>query len=52
MRGLTDQRDMFTFCYNMLGDEQQEQVEDIAKARPRPPNAFCRLRDWLVASHA
>ena len=32
--------------------EQQEQVEDIAEARPRPPDAFCRLRDRLVASHA
>ena len=52
MRGVTDQRDMFAFCYNMLGDEQQEQVEDIAEARPRPPDAFFRLRDRLVASHA
>jgi hypothetical protein len=52
MRGVADQRDMFALCYNMLGDEQQEQVDDIAERRPRPPDAFYRLRDRLVASHS
>ena len=52
MRGVADQRDMFALCYNMLGDEQQEQVDDIAECRPRPPDAFFRLRDRLVASHS
>ena len=52
MRGIADQRDMFALCYNMLGDEQQEQVDDIAEQRPRPLDAFFRLRDRLVASHS
>ena len=52
MRGVADQRDMFALCYNMLGDEQQEQVDDIAEQRPRPVDAFYRLRDCLVASHS
>ena len=52
MRGVVDQRDMFAMCYNALGDEQQSQVDDIAEALPRPPDAFFRLRDCLVASHS
>jgi len=52
MRGVTDQRDQFALCYNALGDEQQEQVDDIAEMRPRPPDAFNRMRDRLVASHS
>jgi len=52
MRGVHDQRDMFALCYNALGDEQQAQVDDIAEALPRPVDAFCRLRDRLVASHS
>jgi hypothetical protein len=52
MRGVHDQRDMFALCYNILGDEQQAQVDDIAEALPRPPDAFFRLRDRLVASHS
>jgi hypothetical protein len=52
MRGITDQRDMFAFCYNMLGDEQHTQVDDIAEQLPLPPDAFFRMRDRLVASHS
>jgi hypothetical protein len=52
MRGVTDQRDMFALCYNMLGDEQQAQVDDVAEQLPLPPDAFCRMRDRLVASHS
>jgi hypothetical protein len=52
MRGITDQRDQFALCYGMLGDEQLTQVDDIAEMRPRPPDAFYRLRDRLVASHS
>jgi hypothetical protein len=52
MRGIHDQRDMFALCYNVLGDEQQAQVDDIAEALPRPVDAFCRLRDRIVASHS
>ena len=52
MRGVTDQRDMFALCYGMLGNDQFELVDDIAEACPRPPDAFFRLRDRLVASHS
>ena len=52
MRGVHDQRDMFALCYNVLGDEQQAMVDDIAEALPRPVDAFIRLRDRLVASHS
>jgi len=52
MRGVYDQRDMFPLCYNILGDEQQAQVDDIAELLPRPADAFFRLRDRLVASHS
>ena len=52
MRGVHDQRDMFALCYNVLGDEQQAQVDDIAEALPRPVDAFIRMRDRLVASHS
>jgi hypothetical protein len=52
MRGVTDQRDMFTLCYNMLGDEQQAQVDDLAEQLPLPPDAFFRMQDRLVASHS
>ena len=52
MRGVHDQRDMFALCYNVLGDKQQAQVDDIAEALPRPVDAFCRLRDRIVASHS
>ena len=52
MRGVVDQRDMFALCYNVLGDEQQAQVDDIAEVMPRPPDAFFRLRDRLVTSHS
>jgi hypothetical protein len=52
MKGVVDQRDMFAFCYAMLGDEQLEQVDDIAELRPRPPDAFYRLRDRLISTHS
>jgi hypothetical protein len=52
MRGVTNQGDMFTLCYNVLGDEQQAQVDDIAEQIPQPPDAFFRMRDRLVASHS
>ena len=52
MKGITDQRDMFALCYAMLGDEQLEQVDDLAETRPRPPDVFFRLRDRLVATHS
>jgi hypothetical protein len=42
---------MFALCYAMLGDDQLEQVDDLAEMRPRPPDAFFRLRDRLVATH-
>jgi len=52
MRGVSDQRDQFALCYNALGEEQQDQVDDIAELRPRPPDAFIRMRERLVASHS
>ena len=52
LRGITDQRDMFSYCYAALGEEQLLQVDDLVEMRPRPPDAFFRLRDRLVATHS
>ncbi len=52
MKGIVDQRDQFALCYGMLSDDQLSQVDDIAEMRPRPPDAFYRMRDRLVASHS
>ena len=52
MRGITDQRELFALCHAMLGGDQLRQVDDIAEMLPRPPDAFFRMRDRLVASHS
>jgi hypothetical protein len=52
LRGVTDQRDMFAYCYAALGEDQLLQVDDLVEMRPRPPDAFFRLRDRLVATHS
>jgi hypothetical protein len=52
LRGVVDQRDMFAYGYAALGEEQLLQVDDLVEMRPRPPDAFYRLRDRLVATHS
>ncbi len=52
LRGVTDQRDMFAYCYAALGEDQLLQVDDLIELRPRPLDAFYRLRDRLVATHS
>jgi len=52
IRGVSDQRDMFTYCYAALEEEQMQQVDDLIEMDPLPPDAFFRLRDRLVATHS
>ena len=52
LRGVTDQREMFAYCHAALGEDQLLQVDDLIEMRPRPLDAFYRLRDRLVATHS
>ena len=51
-RGVSDQKNMFTYCYVTLEEEQMQQVDDLIEMYPLLPDAFFRLRDLLVATHS
>jgi len=52
IRGVSDERDMFTYCYVALEEEKMQQVDDLIEMDPLPPDAFYCLRDQLVATHS
>jgi hypothetical protein len=52
MRGVVDQRDQFGYAIAMLGDDDSLAIDDLLEIFPPPPDAFTRLKQRLLATHA
>jgi len=52
MRHVTDQRDQFGYAVAMLGDDDSLAIDDLLEQFPPPPDAFTRLKQRLLSTHA
>jgi len=52
LRRVVDQRDQFGYAIAMLGEDQTLEIDDLLEQFPPPPDAFTRLKQRLLATHA
>jgi len=52
MRRVVDQRDQFGYAIAMLGDDDSLAIDDLLEQFPPPPDAFTRLKQRLLSTHA
>ena len=51
LRRVMDQRDRFSYCIAVLGEDQLIQVADLLEICPPPTDAYNRLKQRLVSTH-
>jgi len=51
LRRVVVQRDMFSYCIAVLGEDQLIQVADLLEICPPPADAYSRLKQRLVSTH-
>jgi len=52
LKRVTEQRDKFSYAIAVLGEDQLIQISDLLEQFPPPPDAWRRLKERLVQTHA